>query len=296
MGDTDVHRPGIEGPPAERAVHREQLLHRRRLGDRHIVEDAQSAEHDRREEQPGQVDRVPGELADHHDLLGPLRRGEPGEGGHHGRQDAGDQEPGERAHDRRERRSGQALGQHERNDRHQGTQPDRQRERVPTGEQERDEHADREDERQREGHQRPDPAPARDRDGDQGEDERQPADERQPPAVDHREGRGAVGLAVDRDHHLIADGVVGQLELAGRSFEVGGLAFATSWALDELDGRGWCDLAVRGLQLHHLGVDPLGNQALGRGRAQVGQQDEDRGDREEAEREQDDLAVGSTPA
>jgi hypothetical protein len=43
-------------------------------------------------------------------------------------------------------------------------------------------------------------------------------------------------------------------------------------------------------------VDPLGDQALGFGRGEIGEQDEDRGDSQQTEREQHDLAVRSASA
>ena len=128
--------------------------------------------------------------------------------------------------DRRPGRPVEPLGQHERHDRDQRAQSDGQHERVPAGEQERDQHPDREDQRQGQGDERANAAPTGHGDRDQREEDRQAADQRQPPAVDDREARRAVLLGVDRYDDLVANEVVGQLELAGRTLEVGRLALA----------------------------------------------------------------------
>ena len=174
--------------------------------------------------------------------------------------------------------------------------PDRQHEWVPAREQERDQDPDRQDQRQGERDQRADTAPAGHADRDDREQDGQTADERQPPAIDDREGRRPVRLLVDRDDDLVADPVVGQLELARRTLEVGRLALAAAGTLEELDRRGRGGLVGRWLELDDPGVDPLGDETLGAGRGEVRQQDEDRGDRQQPEREQDDLAVGPAAA
>jgi hypothetical protein len=217
----DIHRPPVELRPAHQRIDLAQLVDGRCLADRDVVEDTQPAEDHGRKEQPGQVDPALGQLLEIHDLLGSLGDREAGGPGHDDRENARDQEPDDRSQHRGDRLAIQALGQDQRPDRDHRSQTDRQHDRVPAGKERRNQDLQGENQGQGERDERPDAAPAGNEDGDDRQGSDEVPQERQPPAVEDGERDDAVRIGVDRNDDLVADGIVGKLELAARTFDVG---------------------------------------------------------------------------
>src|SRR6266550_4695983 len=67
VGDPDVHRPTVELSSGHRGADRSELVDRRRLADRDVVQDPEPAEDDGGQEEPAQVDPALGELLQERD-------------------------------------------------------------------------------------------------------------------------------------------------------------------------------------------------------------------------------------
>ena len=221
---------------------RREFIDQHRLGDRDVVEDADGAEDDRREEDAPQVEALSVGQGEEREVRS-RDVGETEGRGRGGRQQPGDRQGAGRPEDRREARPFQPLGQEDREDGDAARRQDGKGDRGIAGDEERQEHLEDDRDRQPEGDEGADAVPPADRHDSQGEQGDKPAQDRQPPSIaDRDERRTGVRRGRDRDDDLVTGLVVrhalstaradeiGVHRLAGlRAFEVGDLGHGHRW-------------------------------------------------------------------
>ena len=111
MGNPDIHRPREQLSPAHRRADGVELLDGRRLADRDVVQHAEPAEDDGRQEQSAEVEPIAGQLLEVDDLLGSLGGREAGGLRRDDREDTGRREGDRGPEHRGEGRPREALGQ-----------------------------------------------------------------------------------------------------------------------------------------------------------------------------------------